>query len=43
VRSFEAQGETDQASRMRERFEKAWERADLRLDTSRLMAGVARK
>ncbi len=41
VRAFEAQGDFGKAGVIRQRFEKAWERADLEIDTSRLMARAA--
>jgi tetratricopeptide (TPR) repeat protein len=41
VQALEAQGNREEAGLIRQRFDKAWERADLNVDTSRLMPRVA--
>ena len=38
TKALEAQGKTEQAALMRSRFEKAWARADVKLDSSRMHA-----
>jgi tetratricopeptide (TPR) repeat protein len=41
VQALEAQGNTEEAALVRRRFENAWQRADLQVDTSRMMPRVA--
>jgi tetratricopeptide (TPR) repeat protein len=36
TKALEAQGKTEQAAQMKERFEKAWSRADVKLTSSRM-------
>jgi hypothetical protein len=38
MKAMEAQGKTEQAALIKSRFEKAWARADVKLDSSRMHA-----